>query len=91
MISYVLEEYATSQERDLKGLNVDVGVEGVPGVRSDAVGDNCREEAIEVEEEEDGSMRVLAEEVQDRMGHNSQDAANQQLNEEYPVTLLDST
>ena len=80
MVSYVLEEYATSQERDLKGLDVDVGMEGVPGVGSNAVGDNCREETIEVEEEEDGSVKALAKEAQDRVAHSSQDTANQQLN-----------
>ena len=34
--------------------DVDVGVEGAPSVCADTVGDEGREEAVEVEEEEDG-------------------------------------
>jgi hypothetical protein len=80
MVPYILKKYATSQERDLKGLDVDVGVEGVPGVRPNAVRDKCGEETIEVEEEEDGSVQALAKEAQDKVAYSSQDAANQQLN-----------
>jgi hypothetical protein len=52
----VLEEYAPAQQRDLESLDVDVGVEVVPRVGADSVRDKGREQAIEVEEEEDSPV-----------------------------------
>lgn len=54
MIANILEEEATAQQRDLERGDVDVGVEGAPSVCADTVGHEGREEAVEVEEEEDG-------------------------------------
>lgn len=53
MISYVLEKNATSEGRDLQGLDVDVGAVYAPGVCANAVGNESRKETVEVEEEED--------------------------------------
>jgi hypothetical protein len=58
VIAYVLEEDAASKQRDLEGLYIDVGMVRAPSVGPDAVGDQRREEAVEVEEEEDGPALV---------------------------------
>ena len=54
VISYVLEEEAAAEQRDLERGDVDVRAKRAPCVCAYAVGDECREEAVEVEEEEDG-------------------------------------
>ena len=54
VVADVFEEEAASQGRNLERSDVDVGVEGVPCVGAYAVRDEGREEAVEVEEEEDG-------------------------------------
>lgn len=53
VIPDVFEEQATAEERDLQCLDVDVGVEGVPGVCSDAVGDKRRKQSIKVKKKKD--------------------------------------
>ena len=58
MIPYILEEDATSKKRYLEGLYVDVGMVVSPGVGTDSVGDECREQAIKVEEKEHGPILV---------------------------------
>lgn len=54
VVAYVLEEDAAAERRDLQAGDVDVGVEVAPGVGSDGVGYESGEQAVEVEEEEDG-------------------------------------
>ena len=54
MIAYVLEEEAAAEQRNLKGGDVDVGVKGAPCVCAYGIGDEGCEQAVEVEEEEDG-------------------------------------
>ena len=54
VVAYVLEEDATAEGRDLQAGDVDVGMEVAPGVGADGVGHEGCEEAVEVEEEEDG-------------------------------------
>jgi len=54
VVAEILEEDAAAQQGYLQRGDVDVGVEGAPGVCADAVGEEGREEAVEVEEEEDG-------------------------------------
>lgn len=54
MISYVFEEEAAAKQRDLEGGNVNVGIEGAPCVCAYGVCDESREQAVEVEEEENG-------------------------------------
>lgn len=68
MVADVFEEDAAAERGDLEGGDVDVGVEGTPCVCAYAVGYQSSEEAVGVEEEEDG-----------------QDAAYQQLDQEYPA------
>lgn len=57
MVPDVLKKDATSKERDLEGLDVNVCVPGMPCISANAVRDQSREEAIEVEEEEDGAVQ----------------------------------
>lgn len=57
VVADVLEEQAASEERDLQGLDVDVGVVGAPGVGANAIRYERRKQAVEVEEEEDGPSR----------------------------------
>lgn len=52
MIAKSLEEDATSKQRYLKSLNIDIDPIFVPSVRSQAIGDKSCEEPVEVEEEE---------------------------------------
>lgn len=54
VVSYVLEEDAAAEGRDLQAGDVDVGVEVVPGVGANGIGDQSREQTVKVEEEEDG-------------------------------------
>jgi hypothetical protein len=54
VVAQVLEEDAAAEQRDLQRGDVDVGLVGAPRVCAYAVGQEGREEAIEVEEEEDG-------------------------------------
>lgn len=54
VVAYVLEEDAATEGRDLQAGDVDVGMEVAPCVCANGVGDQGCEEAIEVEEEEDG-------------------------------------
>jgi hypothetical protein len=54
VIPYVLEEEAAAEQRDLERGDVDVRAKGPPCVCAYAVGYESREEAVEVEEEEDG-------------------------------------
>lgn len=54
VVAYVLEEDAAAERGDLQAGDVDVGVEVAPGVGADGVGDEGGEQAVEVEEEEDG-------------------------------------
>jgi len=70
MIAQVLEENAAAEQGDLQRRDVDVGVEGAPGICADAVRHEGCEQAVEVEEEEDG-----------------EDAAYEQLNQEYPAEI----
>jgi hypothetical protein len=54
VVAHVLEEDATAEERDLYRLDVDVCAVGAPCVGADGVGNKRGEQAVEVEEEEDG-------------------------------------
>jgi hypothetical protein len=54
VVAQVLEEDAAAEQRDLQRGDVDVGLVGAPCVCAYAVGQEGREEAVEVEEEEDG-------------------------------------
>jgi hypothetical protein len=54
VVAQVFEEDAATEQRDLQRGEVNVGVEGTPSVCPYAVRYEGREEAIEVEEEEDG-------------------------------------
>lgn len=51
MISDALEKDATTQETKLKGLDVDVDAELVPGIGSNKVGDDGREKPVHIEHE----------------------------------------
>lgn len=54
MVPYSFEEYSSSKQTDLQRGYVDVGAVLVPCPCSDRIGDDGREEAIEVEQEEQG-------------------------------------
>lgn len=54
MVSDSLEKDSASEQRDLQSLDVDVHAVLVPGPCSNSVGNQGGEEAIEVEEEEEG-------------------------------------
>ena len=54
VVANVLEEDAAAEGRDLQAGDVDVGVEVAPGVGANGVGDEGGQQAVEVEEEEDG-------------------------------------
>jgi hypothetical protein len=53
VVTYVLEEETTAEQRDLERVDVDIRAECAPCVCAYAVGHEGREEAVEVEEEED--------------------------------------
>ena len=89
MIPYILEEDATSKKRYLEGLYVDVGMVVSPSVGTDSVGDECREQAIEVEEKEHGPELVSQSPREE--AEYSQDTGDEQFHEEHPLCLLDST
>lgn len=55
MISYALEEKATTKKRNLERRDVDVCSIGVPCISADGIRHNSRKEAVKVEEEEQGS------------------------------------
>lgn len=55
MISEALEENSPSQQRNLQSLYIDVDPVFVPCPSSETVGYEGREEAVEVEEEEERS------------------------------------
>ena len=52
MIMYTFKEQTSSQERELKSLDINVDSIVVPSVRTDGKGDDTRDETVEVEEEE---------------------------------------
>lgn len=55
VVANVFEENTATKERDLESLDVDVGTVGAPCVGADGVRHESGKEAIEVEEEKDGS------------------------------------
>lgn len=55
LVMQAFEEQTTCQQRELKRLKINADTIAVPGIRSDAVRDKVSEEAIEIEEEQDGS------------------------------------
>lgn len=54
VVTDVFEENAAAEERDLQGLNVDIGTVCTPCVGSDGIGHEGGKQAIEVEEEKYG-------------------------------------
>ena len=68
MITYILEEDATSQQRNLKSLYVNVGVVCVPGIGSNSIGYQCCKESIEVEQKKDSPFHVR---VRHKVGQNA--------------------
>jgi hypothetical protein len=58
VVSDILEEDTPAEERDLQGLDVNVGVVVPPCVPADAIRDDCAEKAVEVAEEEDCPSHV---------------------------------
>ena len=59
VVAQALEEQTTCQQRELKRLNINTDTIAVPGIRSDPVRDKVSEEAIEVEQEQDGSAEEV--------------------------------
>ena len=57
MVVQAFEEYTTGQQGELKRLEIDADSIAVPGIGSNPVRDKDREEAIEIEEEQDGSAK----------------------------------
>ena len=87
MITYILEEDTTSQQRNLKSLYVNVDVVCVPGIGSNSIGYQRCKESIEVEQEKDSPVRVKIKYKVDQK-RDLQDPADQQLNQEDPVNAL---
>lgn len=86
VVANVLEEDATAEERDLQGLDVDVGAVCAPCVGPDGVRHKRREQAIEVEEEKNSPARVSW--CSDRARQDDlQDAAYQQLEQVHPEVV----
>ena len=54
MVAKAFEEAPTAEEGELKSLNVNIDVALPPNVGSDDIGDYACEDAIEVEEENNG-------------------------------------
>ena len=57
MVVQAFEEYTTGQQGELKRLEINTDSIAVPGVSSNPVRDKAREEAIEIEQEQDGSAK----------------------------------
>lgn len=55
LVTEAFEEQTACQQRELKRLKINADTIAVPGIRSDAVRHKVSEEAIEIEEEQDGS------------------------------------
>ena len=80
IISEAREEDSPSQERDLKGLDIDVYAVSVPGPSSQTVGDEGRKDSIEIEEEKESSARSQWGSIWYSGRRALQDAAEKQLN-----------
>jgi hypothetical protein len=63
MISQSSEKHSAAQQGNLKSTDIDIDAMSVPGPRTDSVGNNGGEGAVEVKEEEDGE--TSAEEEKD--------------------------
>ena len=87
MIAYILEEDATSQQRNLKSLYVNVDVVCVPGIGSNSIGYQCCKESIEVEQKKDSPVHVRIRYKVDQK-RDLQNPADQQLNQEDPANEL---
>ena len=59
VIVQTFEEYTTGQQGELKRLELNTDSIAVPSIGSNSVRDKAREEAIEVEQEQDGSAKKL--------------------------------
>ena len=57
MVVQAFEEYTTGQQGELERLEINTDSIAVPGVSSNPVRDKAREEAIEIEQEQDGSAK----------------------------------
>lgn len=57
VVVQAFEEYTTGQQGELKRLEIDTDSIAVPGIGSNPVRDKAREEAIEIEQEQDGSAK----------------------------------
>ena len=57
MIAETFEEQTASQQRKLKRLDIDTYTISVPCIGSDPIRDKAREEAVEIEQEQDGPTR----------------------------------
>ena len=57
MVVQAFEEYTTGQQGELKSLKIDTYSIAVPGIGSNPVRDKAREEAIKIEQEQDGSAK----------------------------------
>ena len=55
MVVQSFKEQTTRQQGELKGLEINADPVAMPGERSDSVRDKASEEAIEIEQEQDGS------------------------------------
>jgi hypothetical protein len=87
MITYILEEDATSQQRNLKSLYVNVDMVCVPGIGSNSIGYQCCKESIEVEQKKDSPVHVRIRYKVDQK-RDLQNPADQQLNQEDPANAL---
>lgn len=60
MVSDTFEEDPPSEQRDLESMDIDIGAIIVPCIRSYTIGDEGREKAIEVEQEEQGAETAIS-------------------------------
>ena len=59
MVPQAFEEHTTRQQGELKRLDMDIDTIAVPGISSDPIRDKASEEAIEIEQEQDGSIEEV--------------------------------
>lgn len=56
LVSQAFKEQSSTQQGQLKGSDVNIGLVLAPCIEADGIGDQCREDSIEVEEEENGPV-----------------------------------
>ena len=57
VVVQAFEEHTTGQQGELKRLEINTDSIAVPGIGSNPVRDKAREEAIEIEQKQDGSAK----------------------------------